>query len=213
MDHKLLTIDEQRLFDYLNSKDGPLPETELIREFVPQNLSLFVRHFSLYHALYKLKFAAGSSGYYLHLDCMRIRLARVPLRGLCGHYDPQSGTFCGAFTDSNYCYGHTAGHGDYRNSVTFDILMDFYLDPGNIGFGESPLLKKLMSGIKVYCVKKREIDEALELFGLSKPDRDNISARYRELAVKFHPDLNRVPAEMMKKINSAYAVLKEVYIL
>lgn len=59
----------------------------------PDEHTLYVKHFSLYHALYKLKFSAGAKGFYLHLDCMRIRLLQIPDNGLCRHYNAESGNF------------------------------------------------------------------------------------------------------------------------
>ena len=54
--------------------------------------------------------------------------------------------------------------------------------------------------------------EALAIFGLEPPlDLDKIKARYKELAKKYHPDLNGGSAEaeeQLKKVNMAYTVLK-----
>ncbi|MFP4097761.1 MAG: J domain-containing protein [Alphaproteobacteria bacterium] len=54
--------------------------------------------------------------------------------------------------------------------------------------------------------------EALALMGLSPPvTLDEIKARYKKLAKKYHPDLNRnnkKAEELLKKINMAYTILK-----
>lgn len=54
--------------------------------------------------------------------------------------------------------------------------------------------------------------EAMVIMGLEPPlDIDKVKDRYRELAKKYHPDINREdPAaeELLKKINMAYTVLK-----
>ncbi len=219
MNPEIIPIHEEALFNYLKQKNQPVMEFDVIKYFIPSDSNdqfhqtLFVKHFSVYHALYKLKFSAGLKGFYLHLDCMRIRLIQIPDHGICRHYDTETGKFCGEFTAGDYCDQHTSQYKDYHNSVSFDVLFDFYIDPENITFGESEILKKLMSGIKVYCLKKSDIEAALKFFKIHNPRKKNITARYRELAGKYHPDRYGGSEEMMKRLNSAYAILKEVYIL
>ncbi len=57
--------------------------------------------------------------------------------------------------------------------------------------------------------------EALAIMGLEPPiDLDGIKNRYKALAKKYHPDLNREDPnaeELLKKINMAYTVLKVAY--
>ena len=219
MNPEIIPINEDELFDYLIQKNQPVMEFDIIKKFIPSEnndqvqQTLFVKHFSVYNALYNLKFSAGLKGYYLHLDCMRIRLIQIQEKDKCRHYDAESGQFCAEFTSADYCTQHLKQYENYRNSLSFDVLLDFYTDPENITFGESEILKKLMSGIKVYCLKKSEIEAALKLFKIHNPGKRNITARYRELAVMFHPDRCGGSDEMMKEINSAYTILKEVYIL
>lgn len=54
--------------------------------------------------------------------------------------------------------------------------------------------------------------EAMALFGLEPPlDLDKIKSRYKELAKKHHPDLNKgcpKSEELLKKVNISYTVLK-----
>ena len=219
MNPEIISISEEELFEYLDNKELPVMEFDIIKHFIPYDSNatvqqtLFVKHFSVYYALYKLKFSSGAKGYYLHLDCMRIRLIQIPEQGFCRHYNSETGSFCGEFTSNNYCTHHAAQYEEYTTGMSFDVLLDFYTDPGNITFGESDILKKIMSGIKVYCLKKSEIEDALKFFGIHKPGKKNITARYRELAGKYHPDRCSGSGEMMKRLNSAYAILKEVYIL
>ena len=69
-----------------------------------------------------------------------------------------------------------------------------------------------------YEKNKNQIDdqsaefEAMAIFGISPPlDLDVIKARYKELAKKYHPDLNKdnpKAEEQLKKVNIAYTVLK-----
>lgn len=219
MNPELITISEDVLFEYLKEKDLPVMEYDIIKFIIPSDKenpdehSLYVKHFSMYHALYKLKFSAGAKGFYLHLDCMRIKLIQIPENGLCRHYDPESGTFCGTGTSGDYCALHKEKYAHHKNSTVFDYLQDFYTDRENITFGESDMLKKLMSGIRVYCTRRQDIDDALRFFGIHKPGKRLITNRYRELAGRFHPDRCGGDEEMMKKLNSSYMVLKEVFIL
>ena len=57
--------------------------------------------------------------------------------------------------------------------------------------------------------------EALAIMGLEPPvDLEKVKARYKALAKKYHPDLNRDnpdAEELLKKINMAYTVLKLAY--
>jgi len=144
---------------------------------------------------------------------MRIRLIRIPEPDLCRHYDPESGNFCGTSAHGDYCTDHKVAYNQYANNATFDYLQDFYSDPENITFGDSPILKKLMSGIRVYCSGKKDIDEALKFFDIHKPGKKRITNRYRELAIQYHPDKCGGSEEMMKKLNSSYMILKEVFIV
>lgn len=72
-----------------------------------------------------------------------------------------------------------------------------------------------------YEQNKNRIDEtsaeyeAMAIFGLEPPvDLDKIKAKYKELAKKYHPDINTTnpkAEEQLKKINMAYTVLKLAY--
>lgn len=57
--------------------------------------------------------------------------------------------------------------------------------------------------------------EAMALMGLEPPvELDDIKARYKKLAKKYHPDLNQGnpnAEELLKRINMAYTILKLAY--
>lgn len=69
-----------------------------------------------------------------------------------------------------------------------------------------------------YEKNKNQVDhqtaefEALAIFGLEPPvNLDDIKQRYKELAKKYHPDLNKGCAkseELLKQVNMSYTVLK-----
>lgn len=216
---ELIVIPEERLFEYLSGLDRPVMEYDLMKKIIPppdgtdDGRTLFVKHFSLYHALYGLKFSAGCKGYYLHLDCMRIRLVRIPGAGHCRHYNPENGTFCRSEAHGDYCEAHETLYAGCRSAITIDYLQDFYCDEGNITFGDSEILEKLMTGVLRYSIRRKEIDGALEFFGIHAPGRKTITRRYRELACIYHPDRCGGSDEMMKRLNSSYLILKEVFIV
>lgn len=211
----LIDFDTAELFTLLESYTAPVMEADLLRsltskERIPTGRErLFELHFSFYHALYRLKREAGARGYYLHLDPMRIRLARIPGPGLCHHYDPQAGSHCRLATGGgDYCGAH---HGPGVNVIFFDPLYDFYTNPDNISFGESAVLEKLMKGAIIYALRRGEVERALELFGIARPTMKIIRKKYHEMAKKLHPDLNRGSEPLMKELNHAYQVLMEVF--
>jgi DnaJ-domain-containing protein 1 len=57
--------------------------------------------------------------------------------------------------------------------------------------------------------------EAMAIFGLEPPvDLEKIKIRYKELAKKYHPDINKdnpQAEELLKKVNMSYTVLKLAY--
>ncbi len=218
----LIHYDPELVASILLSFDHPVMETELLRllkEYHSDDQTLFQRHFSLYHVLYRLSLEMGQLGYYLHRDCMRIRLIGLPLNGCC-HYNSEKGHFCGMTIPSGdegsvkipYCRFHDKHYRRIECSVSWDPLMDFYLNEENIKFGETDLFRKIREGIMVYAFKKGEVERSLNVFGLEKPSRKLIESRYRELAMKYHPDRGG-DEKIMSDINSAYNVLCEVFIV
>ena len=206
--------------DYLLKKDKPIYEVELLRyvtgeKRLPAGDSfLFAVHFSLFNALYRLRYESGDEGYYLHLDPMRIRLIELPHRQRCSYYFPFSGEFCNNDVLKNgYCHNHMNEFNKVKDALIFEPLREFYLNEENISFGKSELLKKLMNGIAVYAFKKGEVEKALEFFGLTNPNKKIVQNRYRELAKKYHPDKNKNNDILMKNLNESYQVLCEVYVV
>jgi hypothetical protein len=206
------------IFNILISRDTPITEVDLLRiltgaQRMPAGRErLFELHFSLYHALYRLKFEAGASDYYLHLDPMGIRLIKTPDAGLCHHYVPEYGRHCGIPTHDGYCcfLHHDPGiHG----TLLFDPLHDFYTNADNISFGRNDILGKLMNGVIVYALRRGEIERALNFFGLSRPTLKKVKKKYHELAKSYHPDRNNGDDSLMKELNHSYQVLTEVFVL
>ncbi|OHD69683.1 MAG: hypothetical protein A2W19_16690 [Spirochaetes bacterium RBG_16_49_21] len=207
------------IFDFLASQSKPVMEIELLRFItgrrrMPQNRErLFALHFSLYHALYRLKLEAGRSGYYLNLDPLRIRLIQLPGPGSCHYYFADSGSFCGmAANGGGRCPFHVED-ADSLGKPSFDPLYEFYTNEENRTFGKSDILDKLMKGAVIYALKKGEIQKALDFFGLSRPNLKTIKKRYWELAKLHHPDLHEGDDAMMKELNYSYRILLEVFVI
>jgi len=217
---KLIKINIEDLYHYLAEMESPVMEIQLLRKF-PGEVDLARRkdrlyslHFSLFHALYLLKGIAGEDGYYIHLDPMRIRMIKVPGSGRCSYYYAEKGLFCNRHVEEgSYCTYHISYSRQNSSLPVYDPLDEFYCNPDNIAFGNSRILERLMMGIKVYTFRKGDIEESLKLFGLTHPGKRIIQKRYRELALKYHPDRNNGDDSRMKNLNNAYNVLKEVFIL
>lgn len=214
---KFTYIPTSELAEFLIPFESPLMEIEIIKrffEFTPgtsSNTELFSMHFSVFNALYRLKEDYGGLGYYVHIDPMRIRVLKIPESG-CGYYFDDKGSFCTAESpEGEYCHVHRKF--SPGNSVQIDFLRDFYIDPENISFGESELLKRILEGTFRFIKNRRQIEDAKKLFGISHPSKKIIRKKYRELAMKFHPDKNRGDEKPMKKLNEAYEVLREVYVI
>lgn len=214
---ELIKIDTAELREYLTGLSDATGEYEILKKFTPETrangepYSMYERHFSVYHALYILKREAGKSALYLHIDPVKIRLLPVPSSGFCGYYYAEKGIFCLNQTDNIFCELH---QGEIIPEIPFfDPMAQFYLDAENIAFGESEILNDIMKGFRLYFMRKREIDEALLLFNIEKPGRNSISRRYRELASLFHPDRCGGSEDKMKEVNSAYTLLKEVFVV
>ena len=215
---QLIDINTEDLFNYLDGMNRPVEELELLKIFAPDSgnagrtAELFHRHFSLYHALYKIRQAVGSTGYYTHLDPMRIRCLRIPGEHSCHYYNPEAGIFCCRSTAEYACDKHKKQEEDSLHTLVPDFLSGFYLDSGNIMFGESGELRKYTESLNFYLLNRKEIEKAHRIFGIDRPDKNSISARYRQLAKMLHPDRNSSSGDSMKELNGAYSLLQKIYI-
>lgn len=216
---KLVAIDTGKLFRFLLEKQAPVMEGQIIKKVLRKNYdfqdyrTLYELHFSLFHALYRLKLQAGISGYLLYIDPMRIRMVKLPADG-CLHYYPEKGAFCPeARVKGYYCRFHAPHEGRDSRTPVFDPLREFYLDAGNINYGEGEFLQRIMKGMKSYVFNRKDVEEALRFFDLYNPDRATLQRRYHQLAKLYHPDYRKGNDSQMKRLNVFYKILKEVFII
>lgn len=216
---KIIPFYRDDIVSYLRSHDRPVMEADMLKNLTElkslpsKNDELFLYHFSLYHAMYSLKKQLAREGLYLHIDTMRISLTPYPPEGRCFHFNPEMGSFCSRPCSGNYCPNHLHIYQHDKDNLYYDYMHDFYINEDNISFGESELLAKLMNGIIVYAFHKGEIEDALQFFDLTHPNKKIIQNKYHKLAMKYHPDRNNGDDSKMKKLNHSYQVLREVYIL
>ncbi len=208
--HTLIPYRTADVRDLLLEQSAPVMESTLLSRLskrfsypLLRRELLFEFHFSLFHALYRLKIGIGT--HYLHMDPMRLRLVALPAAGQCGRYDPETGTFCREERSSAAC--RLPGRIPDLSFPVTDYVKRFYLDARNIAFGKTYDLERNMNRILYYGINKDAVDRALAFFGLSYPDRTRLVMRYRQFAMKHHPDRTG-DQEKMKEINRHFGVLK-----
>jgi len=63
-----------------------------------------------------------------------------------------------------------------------------------------------------FHAQSSKIEEAKSFFGFSQnPNKEEIKRKYKELAKKYHPDLNSGNDEKMKKLNEYRDILMQTY--
>jgi len=225
---KLIAIDDSKLIAILNSFEKPVMEFELLKKLklsVSKNdRNLYDIHFSLFHALYNLKFNLLSSKEFLHISSMNIKLTKYPDIGKCKFYFEDRGFFCNRNvvndsiikqkqrTENNYCSFHDCYFKNQFLDVTFDPLTSFYLNPENILWGNSKILKKVLNGFNLFSSKKGEVEEALNFMDVKYPTKKILKNKYKELAFLYHPDKKGGDESLMKRLNYSYLLLKDIFI-
>ncbi len=157
-----------------------LREDGVLSGDLAEPLELYRCHFLLFHALYRLRERLWSEGQ-----------AHLEINALCIRLYP------------------------YREAVAAlaspDPLRDYYLDLGQLEqTGEQEVLELLAAFWGRYQAH-RDGDEALAVLGLTGCDPESdwprIRRRYRELAMRHHPDRGGKTAEL-QRINAAMASLE-----
>ncbi len=208
LEEELASFREEDVISRLCTADRPLWEAELIRLGWPESPAgrrLYARHFALFHRLSHRQREMHQRGLYLHLDCMRVRLAAYPPEGECGHYDGEAGAFCRRATvgDSNRC----ARHEHTGPEICSAPLAGYYLDVRHFcedreavlaryhGMGEPVRLARAYDELGLAC------DAAWPL----------VRSRYRRLLVALHPDTGSGDAVRLGRVREAWAVIRRYH--
>lgn len=188
------------LFRILQRHPGGLSEYELLRElqttpecaFNPtglhKDLALFQAHFLLFNALYRLRERLSATGAY-GLEIHVLRIALTP--GLDASADS------GQLASSNQALG------------AYDPLREYYLDIDQLTNTDANDVARLLGDFWMRYLALESRAAALAELGLSEPtDLNTIRRRYRELAMRLHPDRGGDP-EAFRRLVSARRVLEQ----
>jgi DnaJ-domain-containing protein 1 len=176
----------ERLLDLLRAHPGGMSEFELIaalddpainREALADTLSLFQTHFLLFHHLYRLQERLRRErAGRLEIHCLKIIL-------------------------------HPFTPGSGQLPAGSDPLGDYYLDLDNLASTGKEEVEELLAAFWERFVGQDELSEALRTLGLEDAaDFPAIRRRYRELAMRHHPDRGG-DTEILQALNAAMAVL------
>ncbi|MCX8124175.1 MAG: hypothetical protein N3F66_08430 [Spirochaetes bacterium] len=219
---KLIQIPKDNLITYCLNLPKPVMESVVIREIVNplckgDTVTLYQKHFSLFHALYSIKNDAKYAHYMVNIHPMHIVMRIYPSYNTCQDYNPWSDSFCGdVAVNGTYCQFHYNFYAPYNGTMMFDPLNEFYCDPYNIDYEYSEELKRVYNGFSKYIVNRRKVEEALAFFSFSAIEYCNralLHKRYRELVKKYHPDHYPGDTDIMKEINARYNLLKEIIVV
>ncbi len=216
---KEINLDE--LFEFLKSHNQPVFETQLLREFFPEykskltggiTLELFKAHFILYHHLYKLAHKLIDTEYFLYIKNINIYMFQKPDKGHCQFFDSDNVSFCGSqiSSDQEYCMFHKNKVDKVLGESTIDKsgIDSYYLDLKNMEEMDDQKLDMISKGIFKYAATYKEVNESLEVMGLSIDySLDRLKSRYRYLAKENHPDVNQSRDKTFNKIHKAYQIL------
>lgn len=220
--NKLIEIHKGDLVAYCLNAPGPVMESVVIREIVNPlcngyPVTLYQKHFSLFHALYSIKNDPAYYKYMVHIHPMHIVIRNYPVCNKCIDYNPSTDSFCEDQTvDGTYCAFHYNLYAPFKGSMVYDPLNEFYSDPYNINYEYSDELKKVYSGFTKYIINRRKVEQALSFFSFSSMEHCNkalLQKRYRELVKKYHPDHYHGDTTMIKEINAHYTLLKEIFVV
>ncbi|MGQ9842408.1 MAG: DNA-J related domain-containing protein [Spirochaetota bacterium] len=220
--NKLIEIPKHDLIAYCLNAQGPVMESVVIKEIVNPlcnnfPVTLYQKHFSLFHALYSIKNDPANYKFMVHIHPMHIVIRNYPVNNKCIDYNPCTNSFCKNQTvDGTYCAFHYSLYAPFKGSMICDPLNEFYSDPYNINYEYSDELKKAYNGVSKYIINRRKVERALSFFSFSSIEHCNkalLQKRYRELVKKYHPDHYHGDTTMIKEINAHYTQLKAIFVV
>lgn len=189
---KYLDMKNQFILDFINESGGKVKEYDLIKHIECEQpefynsltypLSLFKKHFYLFHQLYNLRNHLKDSGQSLDISSLEISLVALQ-------------------TKSNNEIGEEIGE--------TDALKAFYLDITNLQLSDQEVALMLSQFWEKYLAldKKSAAIRRLGLQDNKKLDLISIKSAYNKLAHSYHPDKGGDQAEFLE-IQRAYEILK-----
>lgn len=139
-------------------------------------MGLFRVHFTLFHCLYHIRQRLLCEGEDLIIGCLRIAVT-------------------------------TAAQAGERALAAHDPLAAYYLDLQNLEAMDAGRVEALLGDFWRMFQRYGRRGQALEILGLEGPASDaEIKVRYRQLAMRHHPDRGGDP-HTLQRINEAMAML------
>ncbi|MFP4509167.1 MAG: DNA-J related domain-containing protein [Spirochaetota bacterium] len=208
-------VDISGLVHHLNTAEGRVDEVQLLRyvrlqdECDSAELSLFRRHFELYHALHLLS-AAGLPGKHVHIGLAHVCVRREPASGECGWFDEEVEDFCRRPSSGGLCEHHSRLHAVSQESGSLRAAdaRSYYLDRSNLARMDEAGVKRLMDGVFRAAENYEEIRRAAETLGVSLDSTSRrLQERFRHLVKELHPDAGGDTARFAE-MYAAYQLLQ-----
>lgn len=205
-------MDTEAVRTLMLSLNAPCFESRLLRVAFPgfdilraDPLTLYQRHFLLFHLLYQMKDLFHQEGRYMFVHFMRTFLTDYPPPGRCRFYYPLNGQFCGKFAnDGDYCRFHRDKVGDDALAILSDRY--FYLDKTNFYALDADTIKAFITGTWEILNNYDDYQRSFKILNLPlSSDMSMVKKRFRCLAKQHHPDSG--DGGRFHEINRAYQVL------
>jgi len=226
MNLKELTTDQfyEKLKRIIIDSKKHLYEAQVLRSLYDISISdlksieLYQYHFALFHLLYKLQEYFRFENKYLNVHFMKIYLVNYPEISKCRFLDKNYGVFCNedAEKGNSYCNFHQTKIDE--TALENQSIKYFYLCEDNYNSLDEKNAEAFISGAWELLFNYNEFKNALMILNLPENCTiEMVKTSYRNLAKKFHPDLNHdlngensSINEEFFKINNAYQFLLKV---
>lgn len=207
------------LKNYLLKMKNPCYESDLLKisfnnikitDLTP--LDLYQHHFVLFNILYNFQNELTKENKYLYIHFMRTYLLEYPEKGKCRYYNNDLSDFCRSDCINNidYCDFHFSKIGD--NYIENISTRYFYLDKSNYYKLDQRTAESFISGSWEILAHYSEYKKSFKILDLSESvDLDTIKRKFKELAKKYHPDINKDPEKIFNKINNAYCFIMNTH--
>jgi hypothetical protein len=209
----LSRISIKRLEEFLRKEDAPCWESDLLKVLAPElnmingsALELYRYHFVLFHYLYQLQIKLYEENLYLHVHFMGIHLLEFPSQGKCRFYFQDPPCFCNEKTEdtrTSYCLFHRSQIPE--NSLEHLSEKYFYLDEKNFNSISEDNAEAFVTGAWQLLFNHEDMLNCYKIMELPEnSDLKLVKRHFRNLARKYHPDINPEFARKFCEINSAY---------